>query len=63
MPTAALGELSTDQRDAIRILVDWGDTRADAERWIGRAAQLHDDLATVEDWIQAAFRIRSGAEV
>mgnify|MGYP001161867480 FL=1 len=63
VPSAALGELSTDQRDAIRILVDWGDTRADAERWIGRAAQLHDDLATVEDWIQAAFRIRSGAEV
>ena len=63
VPTAALGDLSTDQRDAIRILVDWGDPRADAERWIGRAAQLHDDLATVEDWIQAAFLIRSGAEV
>jgi Holliday junction DNA helicase RuvA len=62
-PPAALGELSADQRDAVRILVDWGDTRANAERWISRAAQLHDNLATVEDWIQAAFRIRSGAEV
>lgn len=62
-PPAAAGDLSADQRDAVRILVDWGDTRADAERWISRAAQLHGDLVTVEDWIQAAFRIRSGAEV
>ena len=61
VPAAAKRDLSTDQRDAIEILVAWGDARADAERWIHRAAQLHDDLASAEDWVRVAYRIKGGA--
>lgn len=62
VPAAAREELTTDQRDAIEILVAWGDSRPDAERWIARAVQLHDDLDTPEAWVRAAYRIKSGAE-
>ncbi len=62
VPAASKGELSSHQRDAIEILVAWGDSRADVERWIARAGQLHDDLASPEDWVRAAYRIKGGAE-
>jgi len=62
VPAAAKGDLSDDQRDAIEILVAWGDARTDAERWIARAAQLHDDIKSPEDWVRAAYRIKGGAE-
>ncbi|MBN2562866.1 MAG: hypothetical protein JXQ75_18240 [Phycisphaerae bacterium] len=62
VPDAAKRKLNDHQRDAIEILVGWGDSRADAERWIARAAQLHDDLASAEDWVRAAYRIKGGAE-
>lgn len=62
VPAAARHELSQEQRDAIEILVAWGDARSDAERWIARAAQLHDDLTSPEDWVRAAYRIKAGAE-
>ncbi len=62
VPAAVRHEMSQEQRDAIEILVAWGDARSDAERWIARAAQLHDDLASPEDWVRAAYRIKAGAE-
>jgi Holliday junction DNA helicase RuvA len=62
VPQAAKGALSTAQRDAIEIIVAWGDSRSDAERWVARAAQLHDDVKTAEAWVRAAYRIKSGAE-
>lgn len=62
VPAAARGDLNADQRDAIEILVAWGDPRSDAERWIARAAQLHADLKSAEDWVRAAYRIKGGAE-
>jgi Holliday junction DNA helicase RuvA len=62
VPAASKGELSDEQRDAIEILVAWGDTRVEAERWIARVAQLHDELHSAEDWVRAAYRVKSGAE-
>jgi holliday junction DNA helicase RuvA len=62
VPSATKKELSTDQRDAIEILVAWGDSRSDAERWIARAAQLHSDLESPEAWVRAAYRIKGGGE-
>lgn len=62
VPAAVKGDLSDDQHDAIEILVAWGDSRADAERWIARAAQLHDGPHSAEDWVRAAYRIKGGAE-
>lgn len=60
--TAAQAEWSQPQRDAIEVLVAWGDARPDAERWIARAAQVRDDLRTADEWVRAAYRVKTGAE-
>jgi len=58
--SAAAG-MNRPQRDAIELLVAWGDSRADAADWIQRAAQSHPDLVEVEEWVKAAYRVKSGA--
>ena len=50
------------QRDALEVLLAWGERRADAEAWLARAAQLHPDLAQPDEWIRAAYRIKGGAD-
>lgn len=55
-------QLSSAQRDALEILVAWGDPRAEAERWIERAAQLHPDLAAPDQWVRVAYRVKAGIE-
>jgi len=62
VPPAAQPAFSEPQRLAIEILVQWGDTRSDAERWVARAAQLHAGIHSPEDWVRAAYRLKSGAE-
>jgi len=62
IPPAAAGPFTPQQRDAIEIIVAWGDSRTDAERWIARAAQLHGDIAAPDEWVKAAYRIRAGTE-
>lgn len=62
VPEATRQEFTDDQRDAIEILVAWGDSRTDAERWIARAGQLHENLNGPDEWVRTAYRIRSGAE-
>lgn len=62
LPPAAKSAFSTEQRDAIEILIAWGDGRADAERWIARAGQLHSDIRTAESWVKAAYRVKGGAD-
>lgn len=61
-PVAAQAGLDREQLDAVEILVAWGDGRADAQRWVARAAQLHPGLGGAESWVKAAYRIKSGAE-
>ncbi|MEE8169643.1 MAG: Holliday junction branch migration protein RuvA [Phycisphaerae bacterium] len=55
-------KLSQAQRDALDLLVAWGDHRGDAERWLARAGQLHPELSNVEGWVKAAYRVKTGAE-
>ncbi len=62
VPEAAKHEFTADQRDAIEIIVAWGDGRDDAQRWIARAAQLHADVSGPEQWVKVAYRIKSGSE-
>jgi Holliday junction DNA helicase RuvA len=50
------------QHDAVEVMIAFGDNRTDAERWIIRAAELHPDLASAEDWAKAAYRVKAGAE-
>jgi len=54
--------LSQPQRDALEVLLAWGDTRTDVERWLERAGQLHPDLDSAGDWVRAAYRIKTGVE-
>jgi len=53
-------ELSLAQRDALEILVAWGDPRSDAERWIERAAQTHPELQSPDEWVRTAYKIKTG---
>ncbi len=55
-------QLSQPQRDALEVLVAWGDARSDAERWLERAGQLHPDMQSAEEWVRAAYRVKTGAE-
>lgn len=64
---AAVGDgetavFSQPQRDALEILVAWGDSRADAERWLERAAQLHPDVDSADEWVRVAYRVKTGVE-
>ena len=61
-PAGKAVELSSAQRDALEILVAWGDPRAEAQRWIERAAQLHPDLAGPDQWVRVAYRVKAGIE-
>lgn len=54
--------LTQAQRDALEILVAWGDMRGDAERWLQRAAQVRPDLDSPDEWVRVAYRVKSGAE-
>lgn len=55
-------QLSSAQRDAMEVLVAWGDPRGHAERWLERAAQLHPDLQSPDEWVRVAYRVKSGIE-
>ncbi len=57
--TARLSDL---QRDAVEIMVALGDSRVDAEGWVLTAGGHDADggLASAEDWVRAAYRVRSG---
>jgi len=55
-------QLTSPQRDALEVLVAWGDPRGDAERWLERAGQLHPDLHSPDEWVRMAYRIKTGME-
>lgn len=54
--------LTEAQRVALEILMAWGDSRGDAERWLQRTAQLHPDLESPDEWVRAAYRVKTGVE-
>jgi len=58
----AQASLTESQQQAVAILCQLGERRADAERWIARAARLRPDITTPDGWIRAAYRIKEGAE-
>ena len=59
---AAKITLTSAQRDAREVLVAWGDPRGDVERLLERAGQLHPDLQSADEWVRAAYRVKTGAE-
>jgi Holliday junction DNA helicase RuvA len=63
-PTAApmpTRELTDAQKVALEILVQWGDRRADAQRWMTMAVDADPNLSTPEDIVRAAYRVKHGA--
>lgn len=60
VPAATTGSFTREQRDAIEIIVAWGDGRADAERWVARAGQLHSDIKTADALVKAAYKVKAG---
>ncbi len=59
---APRSQLPEPARLALEILVAWGDTRADSERWLERVGQLHPDLDSPDDWVRGAYRVKTGAQ-
>ena len=60
---AGIGEtLSDEQRDALEVMVALGERRADAQRWLERAMQLHPQARRPDEWVRLAYRVRSGSE-
>ncbi len=54
------GELTQAQRIAVEILVQWGDRRADAQRWVAAAVEADSALAEPDDIVRAAYRVKQG---
>jgi Holliday junction DNA helicase RuvA len=64
MPSAAplpVRELTDAQKIALDILVQWGDKRPDAQRWIAAAVEADPNLKTPEDIVRSAYRAKHGA--
>ncbi len=59
---AAQITLTEAQRDAREVLIAWGDPHGDVERWLQRAVQLHPDLQSPDEWVRAAYRVKTGVE-
>jgi holliday junction DNA helicase RuvA len=60
-PTAAptpLTELTGAQRTAVDILVQWGDRRGDAQRWVALAVEADAQLTSPDALVRAAYRMK-----
>ncbi len=53
---------TAEQRDALEVLVALGERRVEAERWLERAAQLRPEPKPADEWVAAAYRVKTGAE-
>ena len=51
-------ELSESQLMAAEIIVQWGDRRADAQRWIAAAVEADPSLEAPEDIVRAAYQMK-----
>ncbi|RJP41700.1 MAG: hypothetical protein C4547_01345 [Phycisphaerales bacterium] len=57
---AVVAEFTSAQKDALALLIEWGESRADAERYLTEAARQHADIELPDEWVRAALCIRSG---
>jgi holliday junction DNA helicase RuvA len=53
-----MAEMTDAQRVAVDILVQWGDRRADAQRWVGAAVQADKKLTGPDEIVRAAYRVK-----
>lgn len=55
---AAVAPLTNAQLIALDIMVQWGDRRPDAQRWIAAAVEAEPDLSEPEAIVRAAYRVK-----
>lgn len=53
-----VSELTEPQRTALDILVQWGDKRADAQRWVSAAVDADPSLTHADEIVRAAYRMK-----
>ncbi len=53
-----IAEMTDAQRIAVDILVQWGDRRADAMRWVAAAVQADKKLSGPDEIVRAAYRVK-----
>ncbi len=58
--TRPAARLTEAQQVALDILVQWGDRRPDAQRWITLAVQHEPGLSSPEDIVRAAYKVKHG---
>ncbi len=61
-PSAAplpMAEMTDAQRIAVDILVQWGDRRADAQRWVAAAVEAEPRLTEPDAIVRAAYKVKS----
>ena len=46
------------QRDALEVMIALGERRADAQRWLERAMQLHPDENAADEWVRLAYKCK-----
>ncbi|UCD27963.1 MAG: hypothetical protein JSV03_12790 [Planctomycetota bacterium] len=62
-PSVSAGQAWPEQvRDALEVMIALGERRADTERWLERAQQLHPGEHGPDEWIRLAYRIKTGSE-
>ena len=55
---SGISEMTQAQRIALDILVQWGDRRADAQRWVAAAVEADPQLTEPDDIVRAAYRAK-----
>ena len=58
-PVSEAPVLSDAQRQAVEVLVGWGDRRADAQRWVAEAVAVDGTLREPDQIVRAAYRLRA----
>lgn len=56
--TPVAAEMTDSQQVALGILVQWGDRRADAQRWIAAAVAKQPELVEPDEIVRAAYRTK-----
>lgn len=51
-----------EQRDALSVLVALGERHSDARSWLERAMRLNAGPCSADEWMKAAYRIKTGVE-
>ncbi len=58
-PATVTDGWTSQQHDALKVMVALGERQTEAQRWLERAIRLHPGTRGPDDWIRLAYRIKS----